>query len=174
MCLDCVGSTQRTRRESTIGRGSFLTAALTAVAASSLFPVRALASMSASNHYRLFIERMDTGEYAAEPFTLDGKTYTLPKNDGPNTLHGGTTKTFDKVMWEGRPLKDKNGVEFTYLSHDGEEGFPGNLKVTVTYTLTDPAGEPAGTMAALAFTRPSGEFNVDTVGWPSPVGQMVR
>lgn len=70
-------------------------------------------------------------------FTLDGKTYTLPKNDGPNTLHGGTTKTFDKVIWESQPLKDKNGVSFTYLSADGDDGFPGNLKVTVTYVLTD-------------------------------------
>ena len=70
-------------------------------------------------------------------FTLDGKTYTLPKNDGPNTLHGGTTRTFDKVMWESQPLKDKTGVVFEYLSKDGEEGFPGNLKVKVTYTLTE-------------------------------------
>ena len=70
-------------------------------------------------------------------FTLNGKTYTLPKNDGPNTLHGGTTRTFDKVMWESQPLKDKNGVLFEYLSKDGEEGFPGNLKVRVTYVLTD-------------------------------------
>ena len=70
-------------------------------------------------------------------FTLDGKAYNLPRNDGPNTLHGGTTRTFDKVIWESRPLKDKNGVLFEYLSKDGEEGFPGNLKVTVTYTLTD-------------------------------------
>ena len=70
-------------------------------------------------------------------FTLDGKTYTLPKNDGPNTLHGGVTRTFDKVLWDGEPLKGKNGVAFTYLSKDAEEGFPGNLKVTVTYTLTD-------------------------------------
>jgi aldose 1-epimerase len=70
-------------------------------------------------------------------FTLDGKTYTLPKNDGPNTLHGGITRTFDKVLWDGEPLKGKNGVAFTYLSKDGEEGFPGNLKVTVSYTLTD-------------------------------------
>ena len=38
-------------------------------------------------------------------FTLDGKTYTLPKNDGPNTLHGGLTRTFDKVTWEGEPLE---------------------------------------------------------------------
>jgi aldose 1-epimerase len=70
-------------------------------------------------------------------FTLDGKTYTLPKNDGPNTLHGGTTRTFDKVVWEGEPLKSKTGVAFRYLSKDGEEGFPGNLTVQVTYTLTD-------------------------------------
>ena len=70
-------------------------------------------------------------------FTLDGKTYTLPKNDGPNTLHGGTTRTFDKVVWEGERLEGKTGVAFSYLSKDGEEGFPGNLKVKVTYTLTD-------------------------------------
>src|SRR5215467_3351797 len=61
-------------------------------------------------------------------FTLDGKTYTLPKNDGPNTLHGGTTRTFDKVLWDGESLKGKTGVAFSYLSKDGEEGFPGNLK----------------------------------------------
>jgi aldose 1-epimerase len=70
-------------------------------------------------------------------FTLDGKTYTLPKNDGPNTLHGGLDKAFNKVVWEGEPLKGKTGVAFSYLSKDGEEGFPGNLKVRVTYTLTD-------------------------------------
>ena len=70
-------------------------------------------------------------------FTLDGKAYTLPKNDGPNTLHGGTTRTFDKVVWDAEPLKGKTGVAFTYLSKDGEEGFPGNMKVTVSYTLTD-------------------------------------
>ena len=69
-------------------------------------------------------------------FTLDGKTYTLPKNDGPNTLHGGIAKTFDRVVWDGEP-KGKNGVEFSYVSHDGDDGFPGNVKVRVTYTLTD-------------------------------------
>lgn len=70
-------------------------------------------------------------------FTLGGKTYTLPKNDGPNTLHGGVDKPFNKVVWDGEPLKGKTGVTFSYLSKDGEEGFPGNLKVRVTYTLTD-------------------------------------
>lgn len=69
-------------------------------------------------------------------FTLDGKTYTLPKNDGPNTLHGGT-KGFNQAVWDSEPLKGKTGVAFRYLSKDGEEGFPGNLKVKVTYTLTD-------------------------------------
>lgn len=70
-------------------------------------------------------------------FTLDGKTYNLPKNDGPNTLHGGTARTFDKVMWESQPLKDKTGVAFEFLSKDGDDGFPGNVKVRVTYTLTE-------------------------------------
>ena len=69
-------------------------------------------------------------------FTLDGKTYTLPKNSGTNSLHGGV-KGFDKVIWDGEPLKGKTGVAFSYLSKDGEEGYPGNLKVKVTYTLTD-------------------------------------
>ena len=68
---------------------------------------------------------------------LDGKTYTLPKNDGPNTLHGGTDKTFNKVVWDGEALKGKTGVAYTYLSKDGDDGFPGNLKLRVTYTLTN-------------------------------------
>jgi len=69
-------------------------------------------------------------------FALDGKTYTLPQNNGTNSLHGGL-RGFDKVTWDGEPLKGKTGVAFTYLSKDGEEGYPGNLKVKVTYTLTD-------------------------------------
>jgi aldose 1-epimerase len=71
-------------------------------------------------------------------FTLDGKTYTLSKNDGPNSLHGGV-KGFDKVVWDAKPLATKDGpaLELTYLSKDGEEGYPGNLKVTALYTLTD-------------------------------------
>lgn len=69
-------------------------------------------------------------------FTIDGKTYTLAKNDGPNTLHGGL-KGFDKVVWDAEPQKGKSAVSFTYLSKDGDENFPGNLNVKVTYTLTD-------------------------------------
>jgi aldose 1-epimerase len=64
-------------------------------------------------------------------FTLDGKTYTLPINDGHNTLHGG--KGFDKAVWQAKAIE--NGVELTHLSPDGDQGFPGNLSVTVRYTL---------------------------------------
>jgi aldose 1-epimerase len=66
-------------------------------------------------------------------FTLDGKKYDLPKNDGPNTLHSGT-HGFNNVVWKGKEIP--NGVELNYLSKDGESGFPGNLNVTVRYTLS--------------------------------------
>jgi aldose 1-epimerase len=71
-------------------------------------------------------------------FTLDGKTYTLAKNNGENTLHGGI-KGFNKAVWTAKEIPAKNGqaLELTYLSKDGEEGFPGNLHVRVIYTLTD-------------------------------------
>ena len=71
-------------------------------------------------------------------FTLDGKEYKLPANDGKNTLHGGV-KGFDKVVWDAEPVKNCDGVglKLHYLSKDMEEGFPGNLDVTVTYTLTN-------------------------------------
>ena len=71
-------------------------------------------------------------------FTLDGVKYTLAKNDGPNSLHGGLNG-FNKQVWEAKEFKNATGVgvAFSYLSKDGEEGYPGNLKVKVTYTLTD-------------------------------------
>lgn len=70
-------------------------------------------------------------------FTLDGVEYKLAVNNGENHLHGGI-KGFDKVVWTGRGLTTKAGpaVALTYLSKDGEEGYPGNLRVRVTYTLT--------------------------------------
>jgi len=69
-------------------------------------------------------------------FKLDGKEYTLATNNGPNHLHGGPGG-FDRVMWKAEPLPGKNGVKFTYRSKDGEEGYPGNLDLTVVYTLSD-------------------------------------
>jgi aldose 1-epimerase len=69
-------------------------------------------------------------------FTLNGKTYKLATNDGPNHLHGGV-KGFDKVVWTAEPAAGGQAVKFGYHSPDGEEGYPGNLDATVTYTLTD-------------------------------------
>jgi len=71
-------------------------------------------------------------------FALDGKTYTLAKNNGENSLHGGI-KGFNKPVWTAKiiPVKDGQSLELSYRSKDGEEGFPGNLKVSVIYTLTD-------------------------------------
>jgi len=69
-------------------------------------------------------------------FTLNGKGYTLAVNNGKNSLHGGL-KGFDKVVWDAAEKSDTTSVSLvlTYLSPDGEEGYPGNLKVQVTYTL---------------------------------------
>ena len=69
-------------------------------------------------------------------FKLDGNTYKLAANNGVNSLHGGE-KGFDKVVWDATASSDNTSLTLNYLSKDGEEGFPGNLKVTVTYTLTD-------------------------------------
>lgn len=68
-------------------------------------------------------------------FSLNGITYTLDKNNGENSLHGGA-RGFDKRVWTPRELPD-GGLDLTYFSKDGEEGFPGNLKAVVTYHLTD-------------------------------------
>jgi aldose 1-epimerase len=71
-------------------------------------------------------------------FTLDGVTYTLATNNYPNALHGGL-KGFDKRVWSATTGEGKDGPELilTYLSKDGEEGYPGNLNVTATYTLME-------------------------------------
>jgi aldose 1-epimerase len=69
-------------------------------------------------------------------FAIDGKAYTLPKNNGNNTLHGGIVG-FNKKVWKAREIatKDAAALELSYLSPDGEEGFPGNLSVKVVFTV---------------------------------------
>lgn len=71
-------------------------------------------------------------------FSLNGKSFQLAKNNGENSLHGGP-KGYQKVVWNGRGFVNANAanVELTYLSKDGEEGFPGNLKIKVIYSLTE-------------------------------------
>lgn len=71
-------------------------------------------------------------------FTLDGQTYQLAVNSKPNHIHGGV-KGFDKQVWDAEPFEREQeaGVTFTYLSPDGDEGYPGNLKATVIYTLNN-------------------------------------
>jgi len=71
-------------------------------------------------------------------FSLDGRTYTLATNNGPNHLHGGV-RGFDKVVWNVAPFEgpDSVGLILRYASRDGEEGYPGTLQATVTYTLTN-------------------------------------
>lgn len=65
-------------------------------------------------------------------FQLDGHTYSIPKNDGDNALHGGP-QGFDKVLWSAKPIAD--GIELTYVSKDGDQGFPGTLTTKVRYSL---------------------------------------
>lgn len=72
------------------------------------------------------------GRIKGGSFILDGNTYTIPKNNQENHLHGGF-KGFNKVVWDAERLA--NGVRFSYFSPDGEEGYPGNLHILVTYTL---------------------------------------
>lgn len=71
-------------------------------------------------------------------FTLDGETYTLAKNEGQNQLHGGV-RGFDKMVWGAKPFENaaERGIVLAYTSPDGDEGYPGRLETTVTYTLTD-------------------------------------
>ncbi|QIO08597.1 aldose epimerase family protein [Acinetobacter lanii] len=74
-------------------------------------------------------------------FTLNGKQYQLPLNNGENTLHGGPS-TYAQDLWQSKILKQKKGsdtasVEMTYLSPNGQNGFPGNVKTTVVYSLNE-------------------------------------
>lgn len=81
------------------------------------------------------------GRIANAEITLDGNTYNLEKNNNDNHLHGGL-QGFDKVLWDAEIIEvedsmDSISLEFSYVSKDGEEGYPGNLEMKVTYTLTN-------------------------------------
>lgn len=79
------------------------------------------------------------GRIANAAFTLDGETYQLARNDPPNHLHGGVVG-FDKRLWSAAPVERADGapsLRLTYCSRDGEEGYPGNVQVAVTYTVTN-------------------------------------
>ncbi len=69
---------------------------------------------------------------AAGKFALGGKTYSIPANDGPNALHGGP-RGLDKVVWKAKEIS--HGIELSYVSPDGDQGFPGALSAVVRYTL---------------------------------------
>lgn len=112
-------------------------------------------------------------------FELNGTTFKLATNDGKNHLHGGITG-FDKVLWKGKEIRKNNasGVELTYLSRDGEEGYPGNLSVAVVYELTDQnelrityqATTDAATPVNLTY---HGYFNLDGEGTPDMLDERM-
>jgi len=80
------------------------------------------------------------GRIANGRFSIDGKEYKVAVNNGKHHLHGGVKSSLDKVVWKGAYTKDKAGnpgVRFNYTSPDGDEGYPGNLKMEVLYTLND-------------------------------------
>jgi aldose 1-epimerase len=90
-----------------------------------------------SGHFGAIVGRY-ANRISQARFTVDGRTYRLTANDGPNHLHGGR-KGFDKVVWRTAPFRTEStsGVVLDYTSPDGEEGYPGTLNTRVTYTLTD-------------------------------------
>jgi aldose 1-epimerase len=92
---------------------------------------------SADNQYFGCTTGRVCNRIAKGKFSLEGKDYKLAINNEPNHLHGGAEKSLDKVVWAARPFTNKQGqgVEFSYTSPDGEEGYPGKLDVKVTYLL---------------------------------------
>lgn len=104
---------------------------------------------------------------AGGKFTLDGQTYQLRLNDGPNHLHGGP-RGFFKVFWQGEPVADDT-VRLTYLSPAGEEGYPGEVQITVVYTITEDNAlriEYYGTTSAPTLLNPTSHCYFNLSGAP--------
>lgn len=98
-----------------------------------------LASYLAPHPYFGAIAGRVAGRTANAEFTLDGRTYRLPRNEPPHHLHGGLVG-FDKRLWHATSVERTDGapsLRLSYFSPDGEEGYPGNVEVAVTYTVTD-------------------------------------
>jgi aldose 1-epimerase len=109
-------------------------------------------------------------------FTIDGVEYQLAANNGANAIHGGR-KNFDKMVWQAKVLPPRDGatsVEFSYLSRDGEEGYPGNLQVTVTYTLTDANELRIDYRAETDKATPVTSRTTATSTWPAPATSSSR
>lgn len=92
---------------------------------------------SADNQYFGCTTGRVCNRIAKGKFTLDGETYELAINNEPNHLHGGATRSLDKVVWSAEPFENERGqgVAFSYTSPDGEEGYPGNLQIEVRFVL---------------------------------------
>jgi len=115
-------------------------------------------------------------------FTLDGKEYTLAINNEPNHLHGGLTRSLDKVVWKAKGFSNEKGqgVKFTYTSPDGEEGYPGNLNITVSYFV--PAEANSISIAYTATTDKAtpvnltnhAYFNLAGEGSPTVLDHVLR
>ncbi len=93
--------------------------------------------LTASRYFGAVVGRFGN-RIARGRFTLDGKEFSLAVSNGPNHLHGGA-KGFDKVVWQAATFSgpSSSGVTYRYISPDGEEGYPGRVDATVSYTLTD-------------------------------------
>lgn len=92
--------------------------------------------LQSSNPYFGCIVGRYCNRIAYATFSLNGEKYELSKNHGEHNLHGGD-KGFDKVLWNAQANETDNSLQLTYFSKDGEEGFPGNLNITVLYSLTN-------------------------------------
>lgn len=116
---------------------------------------------SADNQYFGCTTGRVCNRIARGEFVLDGHRYVLATNNGPNHLHGGARRSLDKVFWRAEPTgtPDRPAVRFTYRSPDGEEGYPGNLDVAVTYSLA-PGPAPQLSIAIEARTDRATPVNI--------------